>query len=281
MHVGLRGARGAAFIVCSLMLIAGCDIGGGKSASPGKGGEARSASPSASPSPSPTPSPLTAEQVEASLLTAGEMPSGWRKDRTFPEDDNAGPYEFQIALAEKAACQPALDTVVGSDDGPKAEEVAVRVFTKGPNGPDMLTGVTVYLPDDAKEMVDASTLPTDCADFAATEQEFGKVGVRYQKLDLPDLGDASLGTRVRLIPKDRTLYSLQFDNAVVRVGSAIVNVSMLSYDKTDRPSFDRAVRAAVDKVTDAAATASTGAGPARHATTAETPAASVPMGQGT
>ncbi|MFJ3339134.1 hypothetical protein [Streptomyces sp. NPDC086766] len=256
MHAGLRGTGGAAFIVCSLLLTAGCDFGGGKDTSQDKDAEARSASPSASPSASATPSPLTAGQVKAALLTAAELPSGWRKDRTFPEDDNAGQYEFQIAIAEKAACQPVLDTVVGSDDGPKPENVAVRAFTKGPDGPNLLTGISAYLPDEARERVDASTMPKDCTDFTARDQELGKVRVRFQRLNLPDVGDASLGTRVRLIPADKTVFSVQFDNAVVRVGGAIVNVSMLSYSKTDQASFVRAVRASVDKATKTAAISS-------------------------
>lgn len=251
MHVGLGGTRGIAFIICFLLLTAGCALGSGKATSQGKGGGAGSASPSASPSPSPTPSPLTAEEVTASLLTAEELPSGWRKDRAFPEDDNAGTFEFQIATAEKAGCQPALDTVVGSDDGFKPEHVAVRAFTKGRDGPDLLIGISTYLPDQATEMVDSFTMPTDCADFAAKDPEFGKIRIRFQELTLADLGDASLGTQVRLIPADRNLYSVQFDNAVVRVGGVIVNVSMFSYNRTDRASFERAVRAAVDKVTEA------------------------------
>ena len=252
MHVGLRGTGGAAFIVCSLLLTAGCETGGGRHTSEGKHPEKRSASPSPSPSPSPTPSPLTAAQVKAALLTPADLPSGWRKDRAFPENDNAGAYEFQIAVAEDTDCQPALDTAIGSDYGPKADSIAVRAFTKGSQGPDLLTAVATFLPDDAKEMVDASTLPEDCTDFAAKEQEFGKVRVRYRKLDLPDLGDASLGTRVRVIPADKNLYSVQFDNAIVRVGGTVVNVSMLSYTTTDRASFDQAVRTAVDKVTSTA-----------------------------
>jgi hypothetical protein len=240
-----RRSASAALAVSALLLVTACS--GSDSGSDDTSGEKQDKAKSeVSSSPAPQKSTvLTEEQVKASLLEVSDLPEGWEVDREV-DGSEAANAEFQMAKADKAACQPLLDAVVGSDSAPLPQHAAIAAFAKGADGPMLVSGVTAYKEDEAVGMTEQKPLAKTCQRFTA-DFDGDQVTFVQSQVSVPDVGEQSGGVRLRTAETDE-LASMQFDIGWARVGGTIVNVTLISYEKSESASFDQALTKAAEKV---------------------------------
>ncbi|MQY11561.1 hypothetical protein SRB5_16800 [Streptomyces sp. RB5] len=252
MHTGLRRAAVAALAVSVLAVTAAC---GGSDDGKDEGGK-----PSASAAdPKPVEAqPLTQAQVKAALLTAADIPKGWKADKDL-STANAGRDEFQIGTADTKAesCQPVLDALVGGTAAPKPTRGEVIGFTRSDVGPWLMTGVLTYPEKDAKDVMTTEPPAKDCLSVPG-DFEGDKATFEYKELTVPEAGDESLGFTLLanvIGTKADPGYTVRYDYAYARVGATVVALTQLSIDKADTSALEAGLAAAVAKAEKAGAKA--------------------------
>ncbi|MBP2402802.1 hypothetical protein SNS2_1382 [Streptomyces netropsis] len=190
--------------------------------------------------------PLTGEQAKAAVLTAGDLPSGWKV--MGDASDVFGPGLLQIGTTEKKPCQPLLDAFVGRSDGPKpAAHAMAELVQSGDAGSMLVNGVTAYREADAVKIM-RGTLDVDaCESFSGKLGDDRKADFTAERLDVPKTGDESRAVRVT-VAETANEVSMQHDIAAARVGATIVTVVRTSFSTADSSSFEDALAKVVEKV---------------------------------
>lgn len=194
----------------------------------------------------PQAQPLTREQAKAAVLTAGDLPSGWKV--MGDASDAFGPGLLRIGTTEKKPCQPLLDAFVGRSDGPHPAVHAMAELVQGGDAGSMLVnGVTSYRASDAVKIM-RGTLDVDaCESFSGKLGDDRKADFTAERLDVPKTGDESRAVRVT-VAETANEASMQHDIAAARVGATIVTVVRTSFSTADSSSFEDALGKVVEKV---------------------------------
>ncbi|MFI1253638.1 hypothetical protein ACH4U6_07525 [Streptomyces netropsis] len=194
----------------------------------------------------PQVKPLTREQTKAAVLTAGDLPSGWKV--MGDASDAFGPGLLQIGTTEKTPCQPLLDAFVGRSNGPKPAAHAMTELVQGGDAGSMLVnGVTSYRASDAVKIMRGTLDVEACESFSGKLGDDRKADFTAERLDVPKTGDESRAVRVT-VAETANEASMQHDIAAARVGATIVTVVRTSFSTADSSSFEDALGKVVEKV---------------------------------
>ncbi|MFE4859912.1 hypothetical protein [Streptomyces sp. NPDC056670] len=229
-----RRTASVALAAATVLLAAACGNSDGKGDKPAAK-DAAKASPSAAAGASGAGTPVTAAQLKAALLTAQDVPAGWKAD------PDGGPV---VGKTEKPECQKLLD-LMQSEPAPMG--AAARQTSNFEYGGQQVFGfdgdkAAGYLKD-----FDATL--SRCASFSvALEGE--KYAATVRPLPVDKAGDASYGYELLL---DLGAGKMGFHNYVVRKGAALSTLSTKGKQAVGIPEADyKALTATVAKKLDQA-----------------------------
>ncbi|MER7171080.1 hypothetical protein [Streptomyces mesophilus] len=242
MRTNLRRAAAAALASSSLLFVAAC---GGSAEAEDK----PAAKKSESAKPAPPAKPLTKAQAEGALLELKDMPPGWSVDQSVA-DQSEDAIERSLGKVDKAACQPLLDSEVGSEDNPKPQAYVVTGFAKdAEDGPFLTNAVTAYTAAEAKGLM-AKPLPKGCDSFTGVvsyEEGDEKATFTFKEMPAPAIGDQAVAQRLTVNWANDDLQPTQLDLVAARVEGVIVAVQTDSPYDADDAALQAAFKKAVAK----------------------------------
>ncbi|KOU55508.1 lipoprotein [Streptomyces sp. MMG1533] len=230
----------------------------------GDGGSAAAevaASPLAAKSPTASASGrLTAAGARAALVTEADLEddwaqvanaASWRDSLLIGKVDVADFLTAEVDAADAADCQKLLDALYGDDLlGKPSGASALRGFEEGDSR--LLHQVAAY----DKAALDDSlawlkTLPTECDQFTATDDQGGRRTVQVTETSVPKVGDARQGLHVTVQGTAASApATLTLDVAAVRVGTDAITVTAGGLGGGEDDSVERAVEQGTQRLKD-------------------------------
>ncbi|GAA1962698.1 sensor domain-containing protein [Catenulispora subtropica] len=237
----------AAALTSALLLSLGTAAGCGSSKSAPKPTATSASTPTAgtasSPAtsgPSPSATALSADDLEARLLTVADLPSGFSVD-----SDNADANGTISATDPR--CRPLVD-LMNSDGKPSgAVADADTSFTRSELGPNIATGLASFpSTQDAQKLMDSVTKAMRaCTELTETDKDGTSYDFAVAPLESPKTGDAVGAIRMSA---DIGGYPAQIDIVLVRVGSTLLYVANTGLGDTDAGLTQDVVKRAVAKL---------------------------------
>lgn len=172
------------------------------------------------------PWPPSQELLDASVLTIGDMPSGWARVTDDSEDD--------------PPCGIRMSTILGlPDDGLPSGEAA---FAEDENVGPYVNIATSVIPPDAANI---DLLNSFLAQIVTCEDESDGTRITFSELSYPTVGDQSVAYRMHAV----TSTGVSFDSDIVlaRVGAVFLQVAGIDVFGSSTAILDQFVHPAIDR----------------------------------
>ncbi|MFE3323384.1 hypothetical protein [Streptomyces sp. NPDC059176] len=238
MHVSSRCGATVALAVSSLLLVSACN---GGTDGPGASGAKASGSPAA------PPEHISSAQAEQALVTGDALAKGWQREPDTILDTTEAGSEKDLLKGVREGCGPLAEVVNTGRPGADHKATAQAVFYKKGEETNLGQDVSGYTRAEAtKLMDDLRKAVKDCASFDGT-MDGEKATVKVTVLDVPKLGDESLGYAVRITYGD---LLMDFDMATVRSVGGITTFRNNYSTTGDRAkaAFDKGLARAAEKL---------------------------------
>ncbi|MFG1805173.1 hypothetical protein [Streptomyces sp. NPDC049040] len=198
-------------------------------ATPASSAPASSAPSTPAASSAPAAAALSADQLKGALLTAADLPAGYKAATPKPEEDILG----QTATATPAACQPIQDMGAGKKSVRPTAAADQNYSQKSKPFVKVFGRIAAYAPGDAeKAMADLKAAAKACPTYTSKDDADGTVGKTVVKSLQPvSLGDDAVALELTVTTDGESMV-LPFTQ--IRVGSTIALFATMDVTKLDQ-----------------------------------------------
>lgn len=175
---------------------------------------------------------LTAEKLQAALLTVDDLPTGYAVSPPDEDEDDDSDDEFCEAIDPGKTVPPAIE-----------KEVA---FQKGSFGPFLSSGLMLFSGDDQAKryMAESRKILDTCASYEQTEDDGTKSKVTITKMSFDKVGDETLAMKISV----QGTFPMSGDMIFARRGDVILGVANLALGSADTSETVKAMSKADEKL---------------------------------
>ncbi|GAB6984822.1 hypothetical protein [Nocardioides pyridinolyticus] len=186
---------------------------------------------------------LTEAQIDAALLTVGDLPSGWTKSPEEADDDSED-------TIEPARCQEVIDALDDSSSD-AATEGEANFNRGGAFGTIMSETISSYADEvDADVVQHIADAFSDCPTFTSTDADGEVSKVTVSPMSFANLGDQTLAVAMSF---ESSMFTVQVNVAYVVIGHNVLALINGGVGGADGAELEKFAKLAVSKLEDTTA----------------------------
>lgn len=182
---------------------------------------------------------LTRQQVESSLLTVEDLPTGWSVDTSEDSDSEVED------VTEPVECGVLFE---GLDEAAEPVAKAEGTFTAGGFGPFLAHAVTAFEENTADQVERVTDVLNQCPEFSSTDAEGVTTEFTTAPLSFPNLGDRTLALRLQGSTDD---FDIVVDVIMIAIGANGISLVVGGLLPMQGDELEDIATTAVEKLNDA------------------------------